>query len=190
MLLIRDQLASHPGEVIRLGLLSAHYRQPLDWSPQLVSDARRRVDRMYGALRDAGIEGAATEPPDEPPARVIEALEDDLNTPQALAQLAALVKETNREPDPAARRAKAAELRSGAWMLGLLQQDPGKWFAQAASAGDADGPSDAEIDAMVKRREALRAAAQYSEADQVRGELDALGIVIEDGAGGSRWRRS
>jgi cysteinyl-tRNA synthetase len=190
MLLIRDQLASHPGEVIRLGLLSAHYRQPLDWSPQLVSDARRRVDRMYGALRDAGIEGAATEPPDEPPARVIEALEDDLNTPQALAELARLVKETNRARDPAARRAKAAELRSGAWMLGLLQQDPGKWFAQSASAADADGPSDGEIDAMVKRRETLRAARQFSEADQLRDQLDALGIVIEDGAGGSRWRRS
>jgi cysteinyl-tRNA synthetase len=192
VLLIRDLLAEHPGEVVRLGLLTALYRQPLDWSEQLVVEARRRLDRMYAALRDAGIEGAVESAPEgDPPATVVAALESDLNTPNALAALAELVRAVNSTDDTAERRKIGRRLRAGAWLLGLLTRDPAEWFATAGRSGaPADGPSDAEIDALVEKRLSLRAERRYADADAIRDELAAQGIVLEDGAGGSRWRRA
>jgi len=188
VLVLREILATHPGEVVRLCLLTAHYRQPLDWTDQLLSDARRRLDRMYQALRDAGVEGAA-QAPDEAdiPEAVRAALEDDLNTPEALAELAALVRATNSATDAVERSRLAASLRAGGWLLGLLQADPAAWLA-----GDADAGSglDAEnIEAMLDQRRRLREARDFAAADRIRDELLEQGIVIEDGAGGTRWRR-
>jgi cysteinyl-tRNA synthetase len=182
VLLLRELLHDHPGEAVRLGLLTAHYRQPLDWTDQILREAQRRLDRMYAVLRDAGMGGADDPPADRlVPARVQAALEDDLNTPEALAQLAELVRAANRSEDPSEKRRIAAELRAGGWLLGLLQQDPAVWFAPAPSAA---------IEAKLSERERLRAARQFDAADRVRAELASLGIVIEDGAGGSRWRRT
>jgi len=191
VLLLKDLLAEHRGEAIRLALLTAHYRQPLDWSARLALDAARRLDRMYGALRDAGVEGARTEPPVGPlPGGVVAALEDDLNTPDALAALSELVRAVNRSEDQAERRALAEELRAGAWLLGLLEADPRQWFAEARGAATPAGPTDAAIEALLAEREALRQRRDFAAADRIRDDLAALGIVIEDGAGGSRWRRS
>ena len=189
---IRDLLAEHPGEVLRLALLNAHYRQPLDWSDQLLIDSRRRLDRMYAVLRDAGVAGEGHEPADAqlPPA-LLAALDDDLNTPEALAALAALVRAANSSSDPAERRALAQTLRAGGWLLGLLQQDPVAWFEQAGSgSAAADGLAPAEIEAKLRERERLRKARDFKAADGIRDELARAGIVIEDGAGGTRWRRS
>jgi cysteinyl-tRNA synthetase len=184
--LVRDLLAAHGGETIRLALLNAHYRQPLDWTDQLVAESRQKLDRMYGALRDAGIDGAQTGAPSaEPPAAVLEALEDDLNTPEALAALFGIVRAANRATDPQEKRALAESLRAGAWLLGLLAQAPKAWFATGAS-----GDEDAEIDSLVKQRDALRRERNFAEADRIRRELTERGIVIEDAAGGARWRRS
>jgi cysteinyl-tRNA synthetase len=189
VLLVRELLAEHPGEVIRLGLLAAHYRQPLDWTEQLMGDTRRRLDRMYAVLRDAGIEGPGQTPAlDALPPAVLDALDDDLNTPEALAQLAALVRAANSTHDAGGRRVLAAQLRAGGWLLGLLQQDPAAWFAQGA--GDDDAVDGDRIDALLRERERLRAARDFAAADRIRDELTAQGIVIEDGAGGSRWRRT
>jgi len=188
VVLVRDLVKAHAGETVRLALLSAHYRQPLGWSEQLLAQSRQQLDRMYGALRDAGIAGAQTAAPAaEPPAGVLAALEDDLNTPRAIAELFAAVKAANTSEDPAARRAHAEALRAGAWLLGLLQQDPAAWFAQAPGGeGDLDA---AEIDALLEKRNAFRKERNYREADRIRDELAARGIVIEDVAGGARWRR-
>jgi cysteinyl-tRNA synthetase len=186
VLLIRDLLASHPGEAVRLGLLSAHYRQPLDWSEQLLHEAKRRLDRMYGALRDAGIEGPAVDAPGEDlPDGVITALEDDLNTPEALAALAEIVRATNRATDAGEKRRLAAGLRAGGRLLGLLEQDPAAWFA-----GSGVGDDDAAIDALVRQRDEARRSRDFAAADRIRDELTERGIVIEDGTGGSRWRRN
>jgi len=189
VLLVRELLEQHPGEVIRLGLLAAHYRQPLDWTEQLMGDTRRRLDRMYAVLRDAGIEGPGEAPAlDALPPAVLDALDDDLNTPEALAQLAGLVRAANSTQDAGERRALASQLRAGGWLLGLLQQDPAGWFAQGTGAEDAlDGD---RIDALLRERERLRAARDFAAADRIRDELTAQGIVIEDGAGRSRWRRT
>jgi cysteinyl-tRNA synthetase len=190
VLLLRDLLDQQPGEVVRLGLLTAHYRQPLDWTEQLLHESRRRLDRMYAALRDAGIEGVGEKPGDsEIPPGVQTALEDDLNTPEALAELAELVRATNRSDEPKARRTLAASLRAGAWMLGLLQADPVEWFARTSGTMN-DDIDEARVDALLRERERLRAAKDFAAADGIRDELLQQGVVIEDSADGTRWRRA
>jgi cysteinyl-tRNA synthetase len=185
--LVRDLLAAHGGETVRLALLTAHYRQPLDWTDQLVTETRQKLDRLYGALRDAGISGALTKAPHAPPApEVVVALEDDLNTPEALAALFGLVRAANRASDPAEKHFLAESLRAGAWLLGLLTQDPAAWFAAGGPAADG---ADAEIDSLVKQRDALRHERKFKEADRIRDQLAERGIVIEDAQGGARWRR-
>jgi cysteinyl-tRNA synthetase len=188
VLLIRDLVAKHPGETVRLGLLTAHYRQPLDWTDQLLAESQQKLDRLYGTLRDAGVTGAQPQAPStEPPSGVVEALEDDLNTPQAIAELFGIARAANRATDPDERRRLAESLRAGAWLLGLLQQDPAEWFAGAGGA--AGGLEASEIEALIAQREAFRKERNWAEADRIRDQLAAQGIVIEDGAGGTRWRR-
>ncbi|HEX6996520.1 MAG TPA: cysteine--tRNA ligase [Gammaproteobacteria bacterium] len=185
VLLVRDLRAEHPPEVLRLALLTAHYRQPLDWTAQLLAESRQKLDRMYGALRDAGVTGAAAEAPTaEPPQGVVAALEDDLNLPKAIAELFELVRAANREEHPDRKRSLAERLRAGGWLLGLLAQDPAQWFAGAAGAAD-----EAEIEALVREREAHRKARRFAQADRIRDELLRRGILLEDVPGGTRWRR-
>ena len=185
--LARDLLAEHGGEAVRLALLTAHYRQPLDWTDQLVVESKQKLDRMYGALREAGVGGELTRAPAAlPPSGVLAALEDDINTPEAVAELFGIVRTTNKATDPAEKRALAESLRAGAWLLGLLTQEPQSWFAAGVSAGG----DDAEIDSLVKQRDALRREKNFAEADRIRRQLTERGIVIEDAAGGARWRRS
>jgi cysteinyl-tRNA synthetase len=185
--LARDLLAEHGGETVRLALLTAHYRQPLDWTDQLVLESKQKLDRMYGALRDAGISGELTRAPAAaPPPGVLAALEDDLNTPEALAELFGVVRAANKATEAAEKRALAESLRAGAWLLGVLTKDPQTWFGAGGSAGG----DDAEIDTLVKQRDALRREKNFAEADRIRRELTERGIVIEDAAGGARWRRS
>ncbi|MEO8463849.1 MAG: cysteine--tRNA ligase [Gammaproteobacteria bacterium] len=203
--LIKDMLHEHGGETIRLVLLTAHYRKPLDWTDQLVGETRQKLDSMYRVLRDAGVEGALTGAPSgEPSAAVLAALEDDLNTPEAIAELFGFVRAANRATDAAEKRAQAESLRASAWLLGLLSVDPVTWF-QAAGAGalvaepsavsgsgtvTASDTETAEIDSLVRQREASRSERNFKEADRIRRELDARGIVVEDKAGGpSQWRR-
>ena len=188
VLLVRDLLADHPSEAVRLGLLTAHYRQPLDWTAQLMTDAKRRLDRMYGALRDAGLGAAVSAESAAPAPAVLAALEDDLNTPRAVAELFELVRAVNRCADERERRERAEALRASAGLLGLLRHDPAEWFEAAPSGGAAFSEDD--ISARLEERERLRRARRFAEADAIRDELAAHGIVIEDVAGGSRWRRA
>jgi cysteinyl-tRNA synthetase len=189
VLLLKDLLGKAPGEAVRLALLTAHYRQPLDWSEQLLADARAKLDRMYGALREAGVEGRAEAPEGLPASPVVAALEDDLNTPRALAELFTLARAANRAANAAERHELAGSLRAGGWLLGLLQADPAAWFA-AGSGAESAGLSEAEVEEMVNERDALRRERKYREADRIRDRLAEHGIVIEDRTGGSRWRRA
>jgi cysteinyl-tRNA synthetase len=191
VLLVRDLLAAHPGEVVRLGLLSAHYRQPLDWTEDQLVEAKRKLDRLYGALRDAGIRGAQRDVPQTTPAAsVVAALEDDLNTPQAVAELFELARGANRSNDAGERLARAESLRAGAWLLGLLERDPVAWFEAPTSESAGTALSDEEITRLIGEREHLRRARKFAQADAIRDSLAARGIVLEDSAGGSRWRRT
>ncbi len=192
VLLVRDLLAEAPGEAIRLGLLTAHYRQPLDWNADVLTDAQQKLDRMYGALRAAGVSGARRREADtaQPPTGVVEALEDDLNSPRALAELFTLTREVNSTQNDAERLAKAEQLRAGAGLLGLLGDDPEAWFMRSDSAGATRGPTEAEIDTLVAQRQTLREQRKFAEADEIRDRLAHDDIVIEDSATGPRWRRN
>ncbi len=182
VLLVHDLIQLETGEVIRLALLSAHYRQPLDWSDESLADARRKLDRLYGALRGIDIDDSARKSA-EPPESFIAALEDDLNTPKALAELFELSRMLNKADDEAERQKLAAELLAAGEVVGLIQDDPEEWFS-------GEGELDAgEIDALLKEREQARADGDYATADKIRDDLAAKGISIEDSASGTRWRR-
>ncbi len=188
VLLIRDLLREARGETVRLGLLTAHYRQPLDWTADVLAEAQQKLDRLYGALRAAGVSGAQQQSSDEPPpASVVEALDDDLNTPRALAALFDLAREANRETVAEQRLKLARGLRAGAGLLGLLQQDPEAWFVDAEASGALEA---AEIDALVGRREQMRKERDFAAADRIRAQLEKASIVIEDSSEGPRWRRA
>ena len=177
VLLVHELLQSHPPEALRLRLLSGHYRQPLDWSGGAIQQAVSTLDGWYRVLRDlAHVELPAGDLPI--PERVEQALCDDLNTPQALAELSVLA-DAARQSGSA--EAKAALLGGGA-LLGLLQQDAEAWFKRGESAVD-----EARIEDLLQQRRAARAARDFARADAIRDELTAMGIAIEDGAQGTRW---
>ncbi len=185
VLLVHDMVKTIPGEVIRLALLSAHYRQPLDWSDETLDAARKMLDRLYGALR--GIDVTAAERASASPSdAVVAALDDDLNTPKALAEMFNLARELNKATDTDTRRRQAAELLACGDLVGVLQGNVEAWFA-----GSADGAlSGDEVEALLKDREQARGARDFAAADAIRDRLAAAGISIEDGPSGTRWRRT
>ena len=185
VLLVHRLIETMPGEVIRLALLSAHYRQPLDWSDETVESARRMLDRLYGAVRGIEVPDALRAAA-EPLPSVVEALEDDLNTPKAMAEFFGLARKLNKATEAGERQRLAAVMFATGNLLGLLQQDPEAWFAVAA-----DSALSAEaINEMIEKRNAARAAKDFATADALRDELAAAGIQIEDGAGGTTWRKA
>ena len=182
VLSIRDVVEQVPGEVARYVLLSAHYRQPLDWSDEVLAQARTTLDRIYRALEQLADVDAETVPA---PDAVLTALRDDLNTPQVLAEVAALVREANTAETAEQRAAVKGRILATGMLLGLFQADPADWFA-----GDTGDDEAAEIDALVAQRQQARADKDFATADRIRDELAARNIVIEDAAGGVRWRRA
>ena len=177
VLLVHELLKLHPPEALRLLLLRGHYRQPLDWSESAIQQAISTLDGWYRVLRDlAPIEIPTGDLP--VPERIEAALCDDLNTPQALAELSQLA---DRARHSGSSEAKAALLGGGA-LLGLLQQDPEAWLKRGENEVDA-----ARVDDLLEQRRAARAARDFARADAIRDELTAMGIVIEDGAQGTRW---
>jgi cysteinyl-tRNA synthetase len=175
-------LQQYPPEALRYALLSAHYRQPLDWSEALIEQSIATLDRLYGTLRDlSDVEATASNA--DTPETLEDALLDDLNTPVALANLAKLADQARRAVSPGERRHAKAALLAGGEMLGLLQQDPEAWSKRGKGLMDA-----AIIEKLLEARRAARASRDFARADTIRDELAAMGIAIEDGPQGTRWK--
>jgi len=214
VLLVKDLLEEAPGEAIRLALLGAHYRKPLDWTAEGLGRARHALDRLYGTLdRLPGPDDEAGGV--EPPATVAVALEDDLNTPRATAELFEIVRRANAATGEEEQRRLKGELLAGGLLLGLLQQDPDAWLKgetaverstalpvtpkKTVAAGTAVETSVAlpvtpiktdrqRIERLVAERAEARKAKDFARADAIREQLAAEGVILEDGPEGTRWR--
>lgn len=173
---VRELRDEFTGEALRYMLMSAHYRQPLDLSKDLIQQCQSSLDRLYGALRGVVLIPANVDP------QVVEALQDDLNVPIALARLHELAGFVNKSESLEEKTQFASTLKISAYLLGILQQDPELWFQ--GDLGDA-----AEIEDLIAQRNAARASKNFAESDRIRDELTARGIILEDSANGTMWRR-
>jgi cysteinyl-tRNA synthetase len=177
---VHEVLKEWPGEVVRLALLSSHYRDPLDWTEQRLREAKQALDRWYRVIALAGI------PPEEPvpiPGPVIDALNDDLNAPLAITQLHELAGAYHNGRGDAQKGALRAELLNGARLLGLLSFDADQWFRGVENGTEG-------IDDRIAARTLARQQRRFADADRIRDELAAKGILLEDGPGGTTWRRA
>lgn len=177
VVLARDLLEEWPGEAMRYLLLSAHYRQPLDWTQKALERAKNTLDRLYRTLEGADMSLDAR-PDAQPDAQVVAALQDDLNTPKALSELSRIASETKDAEGQAALRASGA-------LLGLLQDDPMAW----RQGKEASAEADSNIDALIEKRAIAKKNRDFSMADAIRDQLTQQGIILEDSPEGTTWRR-
>ncbi|WP_434662961.1 cysteine--tRNA ligase [Aeromonas sp. NJAU223] len=182
---IRDVLAHYDAETVRYFLMSGHYRSQLNYSEDNLKQARAALERMYTALRDLPAAPAAGG--EEQVARFKEAMDDDFNTPEAYSALFDLVREINRQKaeDIAVAAGLGARLQELGAVLGILQQDPDA-FLKGSEADD----EVAEIEQLIAQRNQARADKNWAAADAARNRLTEMGIVLEDSAGKTSWRRA
>ncbi len=191
-LLVHDLLGRVPGEVVRWALLSAHYRAPLDWTGDLLEQSRRTLDRLYDAKRflaghDRGGRAASIEA--EPHQGVVQALEDDLNTPLALSLFGNYVRDVRLQVQNSGSAQEQApealaRIAATATLLGFLQEEADAWFK-----GGADDDLSARVEALIAARAEARRAKDWGEADRLRAELAELKVEVLDGPGGAAtWR--
>ncbi len=177
---VNELLQAFPGEAIRLLLLKTHYRQPLDFTKDGLVEAKRELDGFYQALRQTGSAPIETALPQA----FTDALSDDLNTPKAISLMHEALGHANKGDQTA-----QDTLRACGALIGLLQQDPEDWF-KWQPAGAAEGLSDDDIDAKIAARTDARKNKDFATSDAIRDELQNAGIILEDGPGGTTWRRA
>ena len=196
--LVHNLVTRWPGEALRWALLASHYRQPLAWTDEVIEQARKALDRLYGALREANsaMGGAAFNAgtyQSEIEARIApvkEALFDDLNTPKAFAEMFAIADRLFADLPTAVDRGQgeligigAAALRQAGGLMGFLKADPEAWFQ-----GDLDVGLKARIDGLIAERVAARAAKDFATADRIRQELTDLNVEVMDNPTGATWK--
>ena len=181
---IREILDKVPGEAVRLYMMSTHYHQPLNWTDEGLKQSKQAMDRIYTALRN-------TTPADlqdaEPSSEVVSALQDDLNTPKAIAHLHYLVSEMNKAPTAKEAEDYKRRLIASGRLMGLLYKTPEEWFKGSSSE---EGLSEEAIEALIEKRAVARKAKDFATADAVRKELSDNGILIEDTPTGTQWKRA
>jgi len=183
-LVVHELLKHTPGEVLRYLLLGAHYRQPLDWSEEAPRRAQRTVDRIYGVLRDAGTKFGPLVAAQSPSDEFMLTLLDDLNTPEALAQLNIEARGLAKADNAETARDAGGRLLAAGKLIGLFHADPHRWLT-----GDTAGLDDALIDQLIDERNRARNERNFARADEIRDQLQGMRIALEDVAGGTRWRR-
>lgn len=200
---IRDILDRYDAEVVRYVLISSHYRSAIDYSQDTLQEARKGLDRFYRALeahRDVAPAQGEQLQQSAFYDRFVQAMDDDFNTREALAAMYDLVRALNGAQEPQQAAALAAELKGLGLILGILQQDPVAYAKQVpgpqgvAEAGGvyrvaAAGLQNADIDALIAERLQARSDKNFARSDQIRDQLKAAGIVLEDGKAGTTWRR-
>ena len=184
---IRDVLKEYDAETVRYFLISAQYRSALNYSQENLDSARTALSRLYTALKNVKV--AAPQGGEEYVERFKAAMDDDFNTPAALAVLFDLAKAINTAQDEAEASGLAGRLFELGGILGILYQDPVKFLQSGAAASGADDEV-AKIEALIEQRKQARANKDYAAADAARNELTAMGIVLEDGPNGTTWRRA
>ena len=180
---IREVLKKYDAEVVRFFILRAHYRSPLNYSDAHLDDAKGALTRLYTALKLLPATVGVVDWNEAHAQRFKAAMDDDFNSPEAVAVLFDLANEVNRNQSAVA----ASQLKSLAGTLGLLQRDAQE-FLQAGVA--AEGLNEAQISAQIAARIAAKQAKNYAEADHIRQALLAAGVILEDGAAGTTWRRA
>ena len=183
---VHDLLRVHPPEALRYALLSAHYRQPLEWSDGLIEQSVRTLDRLYGTLRDLNAAGDLEPARGEPeiPPGIEAALDDDLNTPQALAEIARIASEARKAQVPDEKSRFRDQLLGAGRALGLLQRAPSDWFGRGSNES-----ADVRIQSLVDERNTAKQSRDFARADAIRKQLAHEGVLLEDTAAGVRWRR-
>jgi cysteinyl-tRNA synthetase len=186
---VREILQRYRAEDVRYFILASHYRSPLNYSQENLEHARAALTRLYTSLRGIEPASAGCEAGDTWITAFNEAMDDDFNTPEAIAVLFELAREINRqrEADPEKAGALAACLHRLGGTLGLLQAEPEGYLREG---GDPDAISETDIENMITSRLQARQEKNWAEADRIRDELEAAGVVLEDGPGGTTWRRS
>ena len=183
---VRDLLKLYSPEVLRYFIVSSHYRSPLDYSQDNLDQAKSALDRCYTALR--GVKSDSAEIDGKAMARFNEAMADDFNTPDALSVVFELVRELNRskeQGEQARAQMLAATIRQAASVLGVLQDDAEAHFQLETG----EGLSAEEIEALIEQRKLARAEKRWGDADAIRDQLQEAGVVLEDGAQGTTWKR-
>jgi len=188
---IREVLKKYDAEVVRFFILRAHYRSPLNYSDQHLDDARQGLMRLYTALKAHDVAATPIDWNEPRAARFRECMEDDFNTAEAVAVLFDLASEVNKTGSPALSQL----LRALGGILGLLQSVPGDFLqgrlqASGQAALDASTVDDAGIESLIAQRQAAKAAKDFGQADRIRAELAARGVLLKDSAGGTKWERS
>ncbi len=182
---VRDLLAIAPGEALRLALLTAHYRQPLDFSEDALKIAKHTLDGWYSALRNA--KDVPIDKSIHAPTNFTAALDDDLNTPLAFSILHDLTSQLNKANDAKTKSDVKSSLLAAANLIGFLTQDADAWLRGPSSQ---TGISEAHILAQIEARKNAKAAKNFAEADRIRKELLDAGIILEDKAQETLWRRA
>ncbi|AJY11782.1 cysteine--tRNA ligase [Burkholderia dolosa] len=183
---IREVLERYDAEVVRFFIVRTHYRSPLNYSDVHLDDARASLTRLYTALKDVEPDALALDWSEPHAQRFAAAMNDDFNTPVAIATLFELAGEVNRTRDASLAR----QLKQLAGLLGLLGREPRAFLQQASGAARDGGLAADEIEAKIAARVAAKQAKDYAEADRIRAELLDAGIALEDKPGGStEWRR-
>ena len=180
VVLAHDLLKDWHGETLRWALLSAHYRQPLEWTEELLRQSKRQLDRFYRMLEEIEFSAETGDAPES----VALALDDDLNTPEAFAGLHEL-RDIATQMDGDSRKNAVKRLRDAGRLMGFFNVEPTVWFKGASG----DGLSSEKIDALIVERANARKSKDFARSDQIRDELAAQGIIIEDGPQGATWRR-